>query len=302
MTHPATSTFVSTKTPPLFILRHPYQDHNRIPVTGGRPQLREDGRQPGSVLVWHLGSGVRPQDVETVRKRPGGLPLIVILPEAFEDSQEASLLHLLGSVRPVGILPYQDNPASEDLLAVLRNPPEDLAAEVTDYLVWRGIPLDRETARLIRKTLALSAELRSISALSRSLYLSRRALGRRFLARGLPVASHWLQFGRLLRVAIRLQNTDESVLSVGYELGYPDGFSLSNQMMRLTGYRPADVRHFLGWEWLLEAWMRREADTGGLAPDLTEEFLTAPAPRRRPLGPMRLSAQAPGKQDREAVG
>jgi AraC-like DNA-binding protein len=284
------------------ILRYPYEDQDRIPVTGGKKQLREDGRRPGSLLVWHLGSGIRPQDVEMVRQRPGGLPLVVVLPKTFESPQEASFLHLLESVRPLGILPYQEEPASQDLLAVLRKPPEDLAAEVTDYLVWRGIPLDRETARLIRKTLALSAELRSISALSRSLYLSRRALGRRFLGRGLPVASHWLQFGRLLRVAIRLQNSDDSVLAVGYDLGYPDGFSLSNQMVRLTGYRPVEVRRFLGWEWLLEAWLRREADTGGLAPDLTEGFLSEPAPRRRPPGSMRSVGRAPGKQDREAVG
>lgn len=287
---------------PLSILRHPYGDGDRIPLTGGKKQLREDGRRPGSALIWHLQSGVRPHEVEMVRERPGGLPLIMVLPETFEGPRDTSLLQLLEPVRPLGILPFQENPAAQDLVAVLRQPPEDLAAEVTDYLVWRGIPLDRETARLIRKTLALSAELRSISALSRSLYLSRRALGRRFLGRGLPVASHWLHFGRLLRVAIRLQNTDDSVLAVGYDLGYPDGFSLSNQMVRLTGYRPVEVRAFLGWEWLLEAWMRREADTGGLAPDLTEDFLCDPARHGSPPRSMRAAGRAPDRQDRKAVG
>lgn len=272
MTAPATPT-------PLSLLRHPYQQKELLPLTGGKQQLREMGRRPGSLLVWHLGNQPIAQDAEIVRDRPGGLPLLVVLPNAPGAVRDASLLHLLASARPHGILPFEERPSLDALTAVLRHPPSDLGAEVTDYLAWRGIPLDRETARLIRKTLAMSAELRSITALSRSLYLSRRALGRRFLGRGLPVPSHWLQFGRILRVAIRLQNSDDSVLAVGYELGYPDGFSLSNQMVRLTGYRPVEARQFLGWEWLLEAWLRREADTGGLAPDLTEEFLLAPAGR-----------------------
>ncbi|HSG48418.1 MAG TPA: AraC family transcriptional regulator, partial [Longimicrobiales bacterium] len=280
----------------------PYQDQDQTPLTGGKQQLRQFGRRPGSVLIWNLRGGPTPQDAEIVRDRPGGVPVIVVLPETTAVLRDASFLHLVESVRPLGILPFQEAPATQDLVAVLRQAPDDLAAEVTDYLVWRGIPLDRETAQLVRKTLALSAELRSISALSRSLYLSRRALGRRFLGRGLPVPSHWLQFGRILRVAIRLQTSDESVVSAGYDLGYPDGFSLSNQMVRLTGYRPVEVRQYLGREWLLESWLRREADTGGLAPDLTEEFLSNPAPRRAPLRAMRSVGRAPGREDRKAVG
>jgi AraC-like DNA-binding protein len=184
----------------------------------------------------------------------------------------------MAQCRPLGILPYHETPSVEDLVWALTRPPEDLPLEVTEYLIWRGIPLDRETARIIRKTVELSAEVRSISALARSLYLSRRALGRRFLNRGLPVPSHWLHFARLLRVAIRLQNSGESVVAIGFELGYPDGFSLSNQMMRLIGCRPSEVRAHLGWEWVLEAWLRREADTGGLAPEYTMEILSGSTP------------------------
>ena len=175
----------------------------------------------------------------------------------------------------------------------------DLAAEVTEYATWRGISLDRETARLLRKTIALSADLRSISALSRSLYLSRRALGRRLLSRGLPVPSHWLQLGRLLRVTIRLQNSQESILSIGYEVGYADAFSLSNQMYRLTGFRPSEAREYLGWEWFLEAWLRVEASAGGLSPEYAFELLTGPATsdggirgeKRRTEAPLRAPAR-----------
>jgi hypothetical protein len=39
---------------------------------------------------------------------------------------------------------------------------------------------------------------------------------------------------------------------------------MSNQMKRLIGYRPSDIRACLGWEWIVEAWLRREAEVGNL--------------------------------------
>jgi AraC-like DNA-binding protein len=256
-----------TSVSPLSLFAHPYRELH--PVLGGMRQVKADGRRPGSALVWHLARGVREPDQLIVRGRPGGLALVVILPPAADIGADPALVRIVEATHPQAILPHHEPVGSEELAHVLRRPPEDLAAEVTDYVTWRGIGLDRDTARLLRKTLSLSAELRSISALSRSLYLSRRALGRRLLSRGLPVPSHWLHFGRLLRVTIRLQNSEDSVLSIGYEVGYCDAFSLSNQMFRLTGFRPTEVREYLGWEWLVEAWLRHEASTGGLAPEYT---------------------------------
>ncbi len=264
----------SNHPPALSLLTHPYR--SLLPVTGGKRQLRSEGRGPGNALVWCLRAGAHEQDVSVVRDRPGGLALIVVLPPSAAPTSDPTLLATVESVRPTAVLPFHPEPDVDDLSALLRKPPEDLAVEVTDYVAWRGLQVDRETAHLIRRIVALSADLRSITALCRSLYLSRRALGRRFVARGLPVPSHWLHFARLLRVAIRLQNTEDSVLSVGFEVGYPDAFSLSNQMVRLTGYRPSEARAFLGWEWLLEAWLRKEADEGALAPDLTLDILTDP--------------------------
>lgn len=266
----------SPRTLTLSLFAHPYR--TLTPVIGGGRQLRAEGRLPGSALVWNLGNGLHEQDLAVARGRPGGLPLIVVFPPLSRGSADASTVHTVATTRPAGILPYHHAPDPDDLAAVLRRPPEDLGGEVVEYLTWRGLAVDRDTRHLIRRTLALSADLRSISALCRSMYLSRRALGRRFVSRGLPVPSHWLHVGRLLRVAIRLQNSQESVLSVGYELGYGDAFALSNQMVRLTGYRPTQARAFLGWEWLVEAWLRREADTGGLAPDFTVDLLSTPGP------------------------
>lgn len=272
MSHP-------TDQSPLSLLMHPYRSLR--PVSGGRRQLRTEGRRPGAALVWRLEAGNVKANQDVAEGRPGGLPLIVILPSADQMPFPSDVANMVSRCRPAGILPHHV-PSAVELSQVLRRPPEDLACEVTDYLAWRGIGLDRDTRHLLRRTVELSAQLRSITALSRSLYLSRRALGRRFMSCGLPVPSHWLQLSRLLRVTIRLQNTDDSVITVAYELGYPDGFSVSNQMNRLVGCRPNEARQFLGWEWLLEAWLDREAESGGLAPEFWTRASDEPDARRRP--------------------
>ena len=235
------------------------------PLTGGRAQMLVAARSPGSALVWEVGPAPLPETVRFVESRPGGLALIAVLPHASVLERQPEILAPVQACRPHALLPHSGDVDARDATAVLRRPQLDLPADVTDYLSWRGIPVDPATTRLVRRIIELSSEAPTITDLSRQLYMSRRALGRRFLARGLPVPSHWLQLSRILRLACRLQNTAATIVSIAYEFGYPDGFSLSNQMQRLIGYRPSQVRDFLGWEWIIEAWLRREAARGGLS-------------------------------------
>lgn len=246
----------------MHILTFPY--HSPEPLTGGRAQMRIAARSPGSALVWEVSPAPAPDTVRFVESRPGGLALIAVLPEASALEHDARILAPIQACRPHGLLPHSGGVDAGDVAAVLRRPPLDLPADVTDYLRWRGISVDPDTTRLLRRIVELSADARTITSLSRHLYMSRRALGRRFLSRGLPVPSHWLQLARILRLACRLQNSEASIFSIAYESGYPDGFSVSNQMHRLIGYRPSQMRQFLGWEWIMEAWLRREAERGGL--------------------------------------
>jgi AraC-like DNA-binding protein len=211
------------------------------------------------------------------------MALVVILPGTVDRGSEPKLLRIVEACRPHSILPFHVEPHIDDLTGLLRREPDQLSVEVMDYLHWRGITVEIEIRRLIRKTIDLSSELRSITALARSLYLSRRALGRRFLTNGLPVPSHWLHFGRVLRAALRLQASNVPLAEAASRFGYPDGFALSNQMHRLLGVRPSDARRNLGWEWLVEAWIRTEATTGGFSTDmlstLNREFGSGPLRR-----------------------
>ena len=190
------------------------------PWRGARISSGRKGRKPGSALVWVLESGATESDRNIVEQRPGGLSLIVILPPVADLANDPTILHLIEACCPHGILPFHKRLAERELARVLKRPPDDLSASVTDYLAWRGIRIDRDTVHLIRRTIDKSADLHSISALARTMYVSRRALGRRFLSRGLPVPSHWLQLGRLLRVSIKRQNSRESIFSVAYKFGY----------------------------------------------------------------------------------
>ena len=226
----------------------------------------------GSALLWNLSAGEIGQGSRAVSARPAGVALIVILPKASELEGNDTLLQLMSRCRPHSVLPYLDEVDTDELTTILRRLPAHFALEVTDYLSWRGIEADLDTRRLIRRTFELSGELRTVSGLARSLYMSRRALGRRFMTRGLPVPSHWLHFGRILRGSIRLQDRECSLFQVGCELGYPDGFSFSNQMKRLTGLRPSLMRECFGWEWVVESWLKQEAEAGALARDLAHQL------------------------------
>lgn len=245
---------------PLSFFSPPYRTLRALPDLQRLPVEEDPPR--GGVVVWELERGDWGGAYRATRSRPPGVALLMILPPAERLRNVGDLLDAAEQCRPHSVLPYHPRPDPEELAAVLRRPPEDLPTEVMDYLSWRGLQVDLDTRRLVRRTVELSAELRTVSALARGLYLSRRALGRRFQTRGLPVPSHCLHFFRVLRAAFELQNSERSLFEVACGFGYPDGFSLSNQMKRLTGLRPSTVRECLGWEWIVESWLRVEAEAG----------------------------------------
>ena len=246
----------------LWVLCAPYQD--LLPVSNldaleAHPRLRR-----GSAVIWQLEAGDWGSNFRMARDRPAGVALIMILPPAESLGTVSRLLEAAEQCRPHSVLPFHAAPAPEDLTTLLRRMPEDLPMEFMDYLTWRGLGVDQETRRLIRRIVELSAELKSVTGVARSLYMSRRSLGRRFRRRGLPVPSHVLHFARLLRASLALQGSSRTLFEIACELGYPDGFALSNQMVRLTGIRPRTVRKRVGWEWIVEAWLRREASEGSI--------------------------------------
>lgn len=248
----------------------PYRSLEPLKHPSQFPESRFPHR--GAALFWNLRMGDWGTGFRAVRERPPGVALFILLPPVSELEGTDRLLDLMEHCRPHSVLPFIRELDPEEMVSILRRFPSDFSMEVTEYLVWRGIEVDLDTRRLLRKTLELSGEIRTVTALAKSLYMSRRALGRRFMTRGLPVPSHWLHFGRVLRACLHLQRNDANLYSIACHLGYPDGFSLSNQMMRLTNLRPSLLRECFGWEWIVEAWLHQEAQTGQLSPMLRQNL------------------------------
>lgn len=219
----------------------------------------------GAALIWHIRGSNEAANLSVVRSRPAGLPLMVILPKAEKVDEHADLLlEVTEFARPSVVLPHHPNPDPEELSSYLCHVPHNLACDLVDYLRWRGIPMARETRHTIQQICELAEHTTTLGGLCRALYVSRRALGRRFQGAGLPVPSHWLQVCRLLHASIRLQNSSGTLFEVSRRFNYADGFTFSNQMYRLTGLRPSTVRSRLGWEWIVEAWLETEIASGKL--------------------------------------
>lgn len=219
----------------------------------------------GSAFIWAIGTGRERDILPVVAARPGGVPLMIILPEASRIQESLDLLLEANEVaRPTAVLPHYPAPDAQELAGLLRDEPKDLSTELVDYLRWRGLTMSRDLRHTVRQVCDLADHTTTLAGLCRSMYISRRALGRRFRKANLPVPSHWLQFCRLLRASLRLQNSTGTLFDVARRFDYADGFTLSNQMYRLLGVRPSMVRDCLGWEWLAESWLIQEAHQGNV--------------------------------------
>ena len=214
--------------------------------------------RPGAALVWVLAAeSDLGAEVNAIRGRRWSLPLFVVLPEPEHIVAVASVLRVIPDLRPRDVLPAAGDMLLPALRSLLASPPAALPPAVGEQLRWAGV-VDEEERERVETIFAAAPRVHSIERLAGVLCQSRRTLGRYFRDRSLPVPSHWLQFARVLHVAIQIQNTRTNINRISGRFGYPDGFTMSNSMNRLTGYRPTFVRKHLGWEWLLDAWLRRE--------------------------------------------
>lgn len=228
----------------------------------------------GYALVWRPRAATRADVLAHMLARPPGLPLFLVLPPPGRVHEIVSILGRLHDLAPRAVLPDGPLVGMASFRALLAARARPIATEVSEYLLRRGL-LSANSLPAVKQVLDLAASTQSITALCRRMYLSRRTLGRHFEAEGIPVPSHWLQMGRLLHVAARLQREHATVFRAAVGVGYPDGFTMSNQMKRLLGVRPRQVRECLGWEWIVESWVREETARNGFS---RERFADALAP------------------------
>lgn len=214
----------------------------------------------GAALVWYLHNAAQQRhEFEWLLRRPERVPLFIVLPPADVIDPILSIIPQLNDLHARGVLPNGPLHTVDPVRLLLRNAPRDLPAAMVSYFTRRGLLRDLKSRSMVMKIFELAPTVPSISGLSRRLYTSRRTLGRYFESVNLPVPSHWLQFARLMYVSTKLQvSEDVPVFKIATQYGYPDGFTMSNQMKRLVGCRPTDVRENLGYEWFVEEWLKLE--------------------------------------------
>lgn len=230
----------------------------------------EPGHRPprGAAIVWWLVDGVSQEcDFYWLSRRPHGVPLFVVLPHPSKLQQAMPILAYVNALAPRAILPIGPLISPHNITSMLRLPPGQLHSAVVSYLGRRDLLRSAEMRSQVLRIFSAASEVSSVTGLARKLATSRRTLGRHFEVLGLPVPSHWLQFARLLRAVTYMHmDSDITVHRAATRAGYPDGFTMSNQMKRLLDCRPSEIRGCFGWEWVVEQWIRCEVRSGGIDP------------------------------------
>lgn len=211
----------------------------------------------GDALFWRWGpaSVVSPDELKALAGRHPAIPLFVILPPPETLRHILDLTSNVLGLRPAGVVPFLIDFPLDGARALLAERPPNLGVAVAEHLIRRAIPISQPARRMIEEVFLFSAEVKTVGRLSQRVALSRRSLGRIMRESELPPPSHWIQFARAMRAALRLQSESISIARVAAAGGYPDAFTFSNQVKRIYGMRPTEVRKRLGWRWLIEAWL-----------------------------------------------
>lgn len=150
------------------------------------------------------------------------------------------------------------------------------ADRVVAHFVGRGVlrPESRATG-YVRSILAAPPEALRVRQVARRVYASRRTLARHFRAEGLPAPIDWVALARAV-CAHRTILRGGPLRIAAAAAGYPDQFTMSNAIRRITGMRPSQLRDVRP-DGLLDVWIARQRERGTLTGP------PAPAPSACPL-------------------
>jgi AraC-like DNA-binding protein len=199
------------------------------------------------------------RQVPEVRRSFPRAPIVLLLPR----SSNAYFTHLAGRAASLHVraVLVQGEPLAETLRRELTDIP-DLAAEVEEWLQFLGLPMSPATRQCIGQAFGMVPACTRAEGFARHLSMPLRTLRGWFEADGLPAPSHWLAAARALRACLFLQrHRERPLLEIALQNSYCDVSALSHQVTRLFGARLSEIRHMLGWEWMLAAWLGRERET-----------------------------------------
>ena len=229
------------------------------PYAEPRPLSPGEGPLPrASVLVLDAtpaaDAALLPLAVAAARQRFPAAPIVLripaLTPATIRLAQRAARLRVRAVVGT-------GEPLAEALRPLL-TAPDDLGDDVVEWVeLRRGRPLSPAVATLLRHIVSGGSSGTQLSELLGPLGESERTARHRLRSRGLPPPSAWHQLARALHAALRVQAEPEARLSLlALDLGFSDHSGFSRQLTRAFGVTPPGVRGTLGWEWLVERWVR----------------------------------------------
>lgn len=152
---------------------------------------------------------------------------------------------------------FDDEPLLPQLRRTLTDPTV-LPEQIGQWLRLRLPGLPPAVRGLIDEIVRLSPRFGEVGPLLGSIGHAERTARTWFRRAGAPGPGKWLAAAHAVRAALRMQADHAApLLTLAVECGYSDHSSLSRQSLRLFGARPGAIRRTLGWEWLLDRWLRR---------------------------------------------
>jgi AraC-like DNA-binding protein len=237
------------------LLRPPYE---RLEHQTGWSALDARPSAPGLIVGVALDRPVEDcaqldDTIRRLRQRSPTTPVVLLLHLRVEDS-----LFLTAHASRVGVraVVCAGQPLREALRRSLTTD-SSLAEDVVDWLGLYGMKLSPLVSSLVLQIVALAPSHDTLTALLGAAGVPETSARFRMHKKRLPAPSRWYQAARALHAALRIQAEPNScLLRLAHSLGYADHSALSQLLHRSFGVRPGVVRGTLGWEWLLERWLR----------------------------------------------
>lgn len=192
--------------------------------------------------------------IRELRERSPGTPVVLLLNLGSEESLFVAAHAMRRGVRAV--VP-SGAPLRESLRRSLTGSTA-LGEDVVEWLALCGLRLSPLVASLVLQIVTLAPRHPSLTGLLDEVGVPETSARFRMNKKRLPPPSRWYQAARALYAALRIQAEPEScLLRLAHGLGYADHSALSQLVYRSFGVRPGVVRGTLGWEWLMDRWIRR---------------------------------------------
>ena len=239
------------------LIRPPY---DRLEHQAGWSVVEARPTPPGLVLGIPIEKPVEDyalldRTLREVRERSPATPVVLLLHLGVEES-----LYVTAHAARMGVRAVV--PAGAPLRESLRRSltgGSALAEDVVEWLGLCGVRLSPLVSSLVLQLFALAPRHDTLTGLLAEVGVPETSARFRMNKKRLPPPSRWYQAARALHAALRVQaEPDASLLRLAHRLGYADHSALSQLVYRSFGVRPGAVRGTLGWEWLMERWIRRE--------------------------------------------